>query len=89
MENATFDDYIAELTANGLFVVDGNGAGSLNQPAADILAALHEVLAGGSVTITVDTAGSTNVKATLDTKLTATVGTLNVPDGNGGTIFTP
>lgn len=82
--------YFEALVANGLFVIDATGAGSINPTLDDVMNALHEVLAGGRVSVTVSTPGNAGIKAALSTAQRDALTSMNVPAATGGgTIFTP
>lgn len=83
-------EYFEALVANGLFVIDANGAGSINPPVADVLNAMHEILAGGRVTVTITSPGNQGIKSSLDARQRSALASLNSPaPSGGGTIFTP
>ena len=82
-------EYFEALVSNGLFVIDASGAGSIT-PAVDALVdAIHEVLAGGRVSIKVDATGNPTIKAGLEARLDAAVESLNSQDPSGAIVFTP
>ena len=83
-------EYFGALAANGLFLVDATGKGDINPALAEVVKALHQVLAGGKIQITVVTPGTRTILSDLDAKKDAAVASLNTAPPTGGPIvFSP
>jgi len=78
--------WLEALAKNGVLTIDSRGNADFAPGARELVDALHEVLAGGSVRILVDSRGHENAKAELDEALYKAVKSANVPDREGHTI---
>lgn len=76
------------LLEKGIFIVDANGGAELNPALKEVVAALHEVLAGGSVKVTTTQAGAAAVRSDLDQKLQGAFDSVNPTPGTTGGVDT-
>jgi hypothetical protein len=74
-------DWFMALANYGMFTVDAHGRGDLSPTAKEVIRALHEMLAGGDVTLQVKVPGSQGIRQELDQKLGAAMASVNLEDG--------
>ena len=82
--------WVEALAENGLFVVGPDGAGDFTPEARKMVEALHELLAGGDVEVSVKTPGKASTRDELNAKLEEAMKAANVSAAGGGPIvFSP
>jgi hypothetical protein len=69
--------YFESLASHGLMMVDSQGKGDFSPAAKNLVTALHEVLAGGEVQISVQIPGDSNQKTELDLCLQKALDSIN------------
>ena len=65
--------WMEAVAQHGAITVDASGKGDLSPDVKRVIGALHEVLAGGRVDITVVRPGDANTRSDLDAKLQVAV----------------
>lgn len=82
-------DWFEALAKNGMFIVDNQGRGDFSPMIKETIRGMHEILAGGDVTLKVNASGKTDTVNALHEKLDAAIRSVNVTAYKSDDVFTP